>query len=89
MRIGGKMHYLQSITGFTDFFCARPQFLKNLPVRQNQKKKPNFQDFDKPSSYLCKTLRELLFYGIKRQFFLLFRSFQDVATIDFLVFLTK
>jgi hypothetical protein len=36
MRIGGKMHYLQSITWFTDFFiCSWPKFLKNSPDQKN------------------------------------------------------
>jgi hypothetical protein len=29
MRIGGKMQYLQPITWFNDYFCARPKFIKN------------------------------------------------------------
>jgi hypothetical protein len=35
MKIGGKMHYLQSITWLMVFFCSRSKLFKNSPSRQN------------------------------------------------------
>jgi hypothetical protein len=72
MRIGWKMHYLQPITWFYDFFLRKTKIFKKIwkPTKfffgRNKKNKclmvlndkPNFKDFDEPSSNFVRFLRE-------------------------------